>query len=69
MENGKCFYSGINMVFDDEWNLFKPSIERIDNSKKYNIDNCVLVCMGINYGRITGTLNDFYNHLKTIKIH
>lgn len=47
---GLCHYTGIKMTFTQgkgrTWS--NASIDRIDNSKGYTIDNCVLCCVGIN---------------------
>lgn len=67
-QNKKCFHSNINMIITTlPKYLFKPSIERLDCNKFYTKDNCVLVCLGINYGRLNTDLQLFLNHLHNIK--
>ncbi len=38
---------------------FQPSIERIDNSKGYTMDNCALCCLAENYARNDMEHEDF----------
>ncbi len=38
---------------------FKPSVDRIDNSKPHTSDNCILVCMAENYARNDMDQNEF----------
>ncbi len=49
-QEGKCFYTGIQMTFDHgngrSWS--NASIDRVDSSKGYTPDNCVLCCTGFN---------------------
>jgi|SRR5579862_7627260 len=46
-QNGKCYYSGIDMNFKmcSDWQC---SLERLDDNKGYVIDNVVLVCLEFN---------------------
>jgi hypothetical protein len=41
-QRGKCFYSNTNLIFEGENKL---SLERLDTSKGYTQDNCVLICV------------------------
>jgi hypothetical protein len=67
-QHGLCYHSGIPMVITkDAHNLYKVSIERLDNNKRYSQENCVLVCLGINYGRLNTPLEFFQNYLRNIK--
>jgi len=69
-QSNKCYYSGIEFVIaSNPRYLYKPSIERIDNSILYTQANCVLVCLGINYGRSCTPLEIFYSHLNNIRIN
>ena len=47
--------------------IFQPSIERLDNSKPHTKENCVLVCLPLNYGRCSTSLDLFLRHLENIK--
>ena len=47
--------------------IFKPSMERLDCSKPYTIDNCVLVCLGTNLGRNDLPLESYLNYLEKLK--
>ncbi len=51
IQNNKCALTGIEFVLTDEnyqWRPFTPSIDRIDNSKGYTLDNIQLVCTMVN---------------------
>lgn len=63
-----CHYSGLKFVITEEPRYpFKPSIERLDNTKFYEKDNCVLVCLGINYGRSNNSIEKLQSHLNKIR--
>ena len=78
-QGGKCFYSGIQFVFDfakkehrymtaRDWSSgkYSPSIDRIDDSRGYTRDNVVLACYVINIMRNTQTQDEFINHCQLI---
>src|SRR5579862_5228271 len=46
-QNGKCYYSGIDMVLKpcSDWMC---SIERLDDNKGYTLDNIALICFEFN---------------------
>lgn len=45
-QKGMCFYSGIQMSINKKkWQM---SLERLDQSKGYIVDNCVLCCLEFN---------------------
>jgi hypothetical protein len=68
LQNNKCYYSGMDFIIaENPRYLFKPSIERLDNNKSYTQDNCVLVCLGINYGRSCTSVELFKEHLANIR--
>lgn len=73
MENDyKSEYTGIKMFPASAKNNnkgfpFKPSIDRIDNSKPHNKDNVKIVCMAENYGRNDCDVDKFVEHLKVIR--
>jgi len=67
-QNYSCYHSGLKLVITEISRYpFKPSIERLDNNISYKKDNCVLVCLGINYGRSNNTIIELKNHLTKIK--
>jgi len=68
-QNYVCYHSGLKLVITEIPRYpFKPSIERLDNNISYKKDNCVLVCLGINYGRSKNSIEELQNHLNKIKI-
>jgi hypothetical protein len=67
-QNWKCHYSGLHLIpKPGKPYIFQPSIERLDNSKPHTPDNCVIVCLPLNYGRCSTSLDMFLTHLETIK--
>lgn len=66
-ENNKySHYTGIEMYPSKiPFYPFQPSIERIDNSKGYTMDNCVLCCLAENYARNDMEHEDFKEWLET----
>ena len=68
-QNGKCFYTDIKMIITKENRfLFKPSMERVDCSKPYNQDNCVLVCLGSNLGRNDIPLQEYLAYVQMLRL-
>lgn len=53
-QEGKCYYSGIQMEFV-QWgngrNNYSVSIDQVEPSKGYTKDNIVLCCWGVNQGK------------------
>ena len=66
-QENKCYHSGLPLIVKKSKYIFKPSIERLDCNKSYTKDNCVLVCLGINYGRLNNDLEYFKKYLESIK--
>lgn len=48
-QNGKCFYSGIQMT-PESCSNWMCSLERLNDDKGYTIDNVVLICFEFNNG-------------------
>lgn len=68
-QDGKCYYSGLHLIPDkNKQYIFQPSIERLDNSKPHTQENCVIVCLPLNYGRCSTELGMFVSHLESIKM-
>lgn len=42
--NNKCAITGIEFIYDIPRGPFKPSIDRIDSTKGYTLDNIQIVC-------------------------
>lgn len=67
-QNYLCYHSGLKLVITETSRYpFKPSIERLDNNLSYTKNNCVLVCLGINYGRSKNSIEELHNHLNKIR--
>lgn len=56
---GVCAYSGRNMTLE-AGKLNTVSIERIDSTKGYTVDNTILVCQAINRMKSDFGFEDFY---------
>jgi hypothetical protein len=46
--NGRCSVTGISLASFNEASPYKPSLDRIDSSKHYSLDNCRIVCSVVN---------------------
>jgi hypothetical protein len=47
-QQGVCFYFDVPLVFSAQGGAFQASIERIDPSKDYTVDNICFICLGLN---------------------
>ena len=60
---GICEVSGIAFNLDNfgkcHDKFYSPSVDRIDNSQGYTVDNCRMVLFAFNAGKHTGTDSDF----------
>ena len=67
-QGGRCYYSGFQMTNDpnhkDTW-----SVNRVDSSKGYTIDNIVLCCRAVNMMKQDLDLPDFYRYIVAIYEH
>lgn len=64
-QENKCVYTG--EVFDNTSPVYSVSIDRIDNSKGYTINNIQLVCSSVNYMKNDLQEKEFLSLVK--KIH
>lgn len=46
---GTCEVSGLRFVIVSDLHPFQPSLDRIDNTRGYTLDNVRLVCLVVNY--------------------
>eukprot|EP00438_Fugacium_kawagutii_P030803 Skav229493 [mRNA] locus=scaffold2455:24690:25730:- [translate_table: standard] len=47
-QGGRCYYSGVPLQFERVHADWRMSLERLDNSKGYTIENCVLIAIEFN---------------------
>ncbi len=67
-QEGKCYYTGIEM--NQTWNKKHPqqvSVDRLNASKHYHIDNIVLCCQSINYAKNCYPLQEFIDFINKIR--
>ncbi|AYV78339.1 MAG: hypothetical protein Edafosvirus10_14 [Edafosvirus sp.] len=43
------------------------SVDRIDNTKGHTLENCQLVCMAINLGKLNKSNEDMIKYIKEIR--
>ena len=74
-QNGKCKFTGVDLVLPHEENYkstsnnYKASIDRIDSSKPYTIDNIQFVSYSVNNLKNTMTeaeVKEFFNIIKIL---
>lgn len=66
-QNWKCFYSGLDLLPPNgKKSPFQFSIERLNCKLEHTPENCVLICLSLNYGRNNCDLDYFKNHLNNI---
>ena len=62
-QNGLCYWTKIPIDFTLKDQLRKPSLDRIDNNKGYEIGNVVLSTLFANLGRRDVNKNDYLKFL------
>jgi hypothetical protein len=63
-QNGLCYWTKIPIDFTLQDQLRKPSLDRIDNNKGYEIGNVVLTTLFANLGRRDATKTQYCDFLK-----
>lgn len=58
VQDGKCFYSGLEMSFDRN-DLYTVSVDRVDSNKGYTQDNVVLTAWSVNNMKSSYTVEEF----------
>lgn len=66
-QQGKCFYSGIEMKLDGEISPERISLDRIHSEQCYSRDNIVLCCYAINLAKSSYSPDIFLAALKSLK--
>jgi hypothetical protein len=63
-QNGVCYWLKIPIDFTMKDKLRKPSLDRLDNTKGYEIGNVVLTTVFANLGRRDATTNEMSDFIK-----
>lgn len=67
-QNYKCYYTNIDIDFNTKSRSpFQPSLDRMDPSKPYSKDNCVLVTVATNYAKNDFSIEQFNNWINSIR--
>lgn len=67
-QNGKCFYSGLDMTFERD-GKYIMSVDRVDSNKGYIKDNVVLCCSIVNSMKNTLTTEEFLFIIKQLYLN
>ena len=71
-QNGKCFYSNIEMIplrYGQKRGPYSPSLERLDSNKGHTIDNVAWVIWGCNAGKNEWSLKQYIDICKAVIYH
>jgi hypothetical protein len=66
-QDGKCFYSNIDMILDDNKSMYYVSIDRIDSGIGYETDNVVLCSYAFNSFKFTYSVSQIFDFIDTLK--
>lgn len=67
-QNGKCYYSGIDMIIDKRNTPHSMSLDRKDSAKGYTQDNVVLTSFAINTMKLNFSISEFLEIIKALYI-
>lgn len=67
-QNNKCSITGLPLI-PCLTNYFplKPSVDRLDNKKGHTKDNCQIVCLAIQHGKLTHDTNKVIEYIESIR--
>lgn len=68
-QNGKCYYSGLDMVMERSDFKYSMSVERLDSTVGYHNGNVVLCCSAINRMKNKLSCDEFYDIVYAICEH
>ncbi len=67
-QQGLCYWTSVPMVPSIEsYNLFQPSLDRLDPTRGYDPDNVVLVCWATNAAKGSSSVAEFTRYLLAVK--
>jgi hypothetical protein len=67
-QDNKCAITGIPLINTaQKYFPFKPSVDRINNDKGHIKDNCQIVCLAIQYGKLQRTNQEIKDYIEEIK--
>ena len=69
-QGGRCFWFGLPMKASiEKRDPLRPSVDRLDNTKGYTIDNIVLTCMFANMGRSSMSVEQMHAFVASLRMH
>jgi len=63
-QKDKCYWLGVDIDFTYKDVLRKPSLDRLDNSKGYELGNVVLTTIFANTGRLDASIDEMNSFIK-----
>jgi len=67
-QDNKCAITGISFIESSvKCYPFKISVDRVDNDKSHTLENCKIVCCGIQLGKNNKSYEDMNQYIKEIK--
>ncbi len=67
-QNYKCAISGLPLIpCSIKGFPLKPSVDRLDNTKGHTIENCQIICLAIQHGKLTHENDKIIDYIQSIK--
>ena len=68
-QEGRCFYTGVRMIYDGDGSDESVSLDRMDSSKGYTSDNVVLCCNRVNLMKNTMSTSELTRWCELVLEH
>lgn len=67
-QDGKCYWLGFDLEPScHAYSLTQPSLDRLDTSKGYTFENCVLSCLAANHARSSASTFEWLEFIKKLR--